>query len=59
MKYDDYALAIPEADLWFNAPKDDKVVQFTAHCYSYDFTAEDGRKNIGSWIESAARLARR
>lgn len=53
VKYDDYTLSISEGDLWFNAPKDDKVVQLNVHCYSYDFTAGDGRKNIGSWIETA------
>ena len=59
VKYDDYTLAIPEGDLWFAAPKDNNVVQLSTHCMSYDFTAQDGRKNIGGWIETAAGLAGR
>jgi hypothetical protein len=59
VKYDDYTLAIPEGDLWFRAPTDTNVVQLSSHCLSYDFTAQDGRKNIGGWIETAAGLAGR
>lgn len=58
-KYDDYILAIPEGDLWFAAPTSKNVVQLSSHCMSYDFTAQDGRKNIGGWIETAAGLAGR
>lgn len=59
VKYNDYTLAIPEQDLWFAAPTSDKVVQFSAHCMSYDFTEQNGRSNIGGWIETAAGLAGR
>jgi hypothetical protein len=59
VRYEDYTLAIPEGDLWFPAPTDANVVQFSRHCMSYDFTAQDGRKNIGGWIETAAGLAGR
>jgi hypothetical protein len=59
VKYEDYTLAIPESDLWFSAPRDTNVVQFSSHCLSYDFTTQDGRKNIGGWIETAAGLAGR
>lgn len=59
VKYEDYSLAIPEATLWFTPPKDDKVVQLSSHCMSYDFSEQDGRKNIGGWIETAAGLAGR
>ena len=59
VKYDDYTLAIPDADLWFTAPKSNDVVQLSNHCMSYDFTAQNGRANIGGWIETAAGLAGR
>jgi MTH538 TIR-like domain (DUF1863) len=59
VKYEDYTLAIPEGDLWFTAPTDRNVVQLSVHCMSYDFTAQEGRKNIGGWIETAAGLAGR
>jgi hypothetical protein len=59
VKYEDYTLAIPAGDLWFDAPTNTNVVQLHQHCMSYDFTAQDGRKNIGGWIETAAGLAGR
>jgi len=59
VKYEDYTLAIPEGDLWFDPPTNATVVQLSTHCMSYDFTAQDGRKNIGGWIETAAVLAGR
>jgi hypothetical protein len=59
VKYEDYTLAVPDGDLWFSAPTDANVVQLSNHCMSYDFTAQDGRKNIGGWIETAAGLAGR
>lgn len=57
IKYKDYSPAIPEASLWFPAPKDRNVVKLSTHCLSYDFIQQDGRKNIGGWIETAAGLA--
>jgi len=59
VRYGDYTLAIPEGDLWFKAPTSATVVQLHDHCMSYDFVAQDGRKNIGGWIETAAGLAGR
>lgn len=59
VRYEDYMPAVPEGDLWFSAPTDTNVVQLSRHCMSYDFTAQDGRKNIGAWIETAAGLAGR
>ncbi|HAV1827350.1 TPA: TIR domain-containing protein [Enterobacter hormaechei subsp. steigerwaltii] len=59
MAYADYTLAIPEGDLWFTAPKTNTVVQLSTYCHSYDFIDQDGRKNIGGWIETAARMAGR
>lgn len=59
VKYDDYTLAIPEGDLWFDAPTSTAVVKLSQHCMSYDFTAQNGRSNIDGWIETAAGLAGR
>ncbi|ABA90152.1 protein of unknown function DUF1863 [Syntrophotalea carbinolica DSM 2380] len=59
VKYDDYTLSIPEGELWFPAPKNTTVVQFSTHCMSYDFVAQNGRQNIDGWIETAAALAGR
>ncbi|KFF62085.1 TIR domain-containing protein [Pectobacterium brasiliense] len=59
VKYTDYTLAIPERNLWFTAPKTNDVVQLLTHCLSYDFAGQDGRKNIGGWIEIAAGMAGR
>ncbi|WP_374314071.1 TIR domain-containing protein [Dongia sp.] len=58
-KYEDYSLAIPEADLRFAAPTTDNVVQLSSHYMSYDFVDQSGRANIGGWIETAAGLAGR
>lgn len=58
VKYSDYTLAIAEADLWFAAPKAG-IVQLSTHCLRYDFSGQNGRANIGQWIETAAALAGR
>lgn len=57
--YKDYVLPIPEADLWFEPPSTTTVVQLSKHCLAYDFTAQNGRANIGGWIEIAAGMAGR
>ncbi|MFJ2683654.1 TIR domain-containing protein [Pseudomonas sp. NPDC087342] len=57
--YADYTLAIPEKELRFDAPKTNSVVQLSKHYMSYDFTGQNGRKDIGGWIETAAGLAGR
>ena len=59
VRYTDYTLAIPEKDLWFDPPRTTTVVPLSKHCMRYDFTAQDGRKNLGGWIEVAAGLAGR
>lgn len=56
VSYSDYTIAIPEKDLWFDSPKTSTVVQLSKHCLSYDFSKENGRSNIGSWIETVAAL---
>jgi hypothetical protein len=57
VKYNDYTLAIPEGDLWFDAPTSNSVVQLSRYCKRYDFVAHNGRQNIDDWIEEAAVLA--
>ncbi|MDX9681888.1 TIR domain-containing protein [Pseudomonas protegens] len=59
VRYEDYTLAIPAADLWFDAPTSDTVVPLSKHCMRYDFAAQNGRDNIAGWIETAAGLAGR
>jgi hypothetical protein len=59
VKYEDYTLTIAASDLWFEAPKDDNVVQLSNHCMRYDYIAQSGRNNISGWIETAAGLAGR
>lgn len=59
VKYSDYAPAIPSSDLWFDAPTSNKVVKLSKYCMRYDFAAQNGRDNIGGWIETAAALAGR
>lgn len=59
VKYEDYTLAIPAVRLWFAAPINANVVQLSSYCKSYDFVTDDGRTNIGMWIEAAAGAAGR
>lgn len=58
-KYDDYQLAIPPSVLWFPPPTSNSVVTLSSHCLAYDFIQQNGRENIGGWIETAAGLAGR
>lgn len=58
-KYEDYTLAIPPNVLWFAAPTSNTVVTLSSHCLAYDFVQQNGRQNIGGWIETAAGLAGR
>lgn len=59
VKYEDYTVAIPAADLRFDAPTSNIVVPLSKHCIRYDFDAQNGRANIAGWIETAAGLAGR
>lgn len=58
-QYGDYKRAIPSRDLWFEAPSTASVVTLSTHCLTYDFTKQNGRRNIAGWIETAAGLAGR
>lgn len=57
VRYDDYTLALPEKNLWFNSPTSSNVMQLSGYCLSYDFAEQNGRTNIGGWVETAAALA--
>lgn len=59
IRYQDYSLTIPAADLWFDPPTTKDVVKLSRHCLAYDFTRQNGRSDIGGWIETAAGLAGR
>ena len=59
VKYNDYTRAIPESDMWFPPPTSTSVVQLSTYFTSHDFTAGNGRSNIGKWIEAAATAAGR
>lgn len=60
VKYSDYSIALDEKVLWFGAPKaGGGVSRLSAHYVRYDFVAQDGRKNLGGWIEDAAKAAGR
>lgn len=59
VKYSDYTLAVPASDLWFDAPTSTTVLKLSQIYLRYDFAAQDGRKNISGWIETAAALAGR
>jgi hypothetical protein len=58
-KYDDYKLPIPPNVLWFAAPTSTTAVTLSSHCMAYDFAQQNGRQNIGGWIETAAGMAGR
>jgi hypothetical protein len=58
-KYDDYQLAITPSLLWFPPPTSNSVTILSSHCSAYDFIQQNGRQNIGGWIETAAGLAGR
>ncbi|MDR6873556.1 hypothetical protein J2Y55_004583 [Bosea sp. BE125] len=59
IKYTDYTDPINEGDLWFDAPMTTTVEALNKHCMRYDFTAQNGRSNLGGWIDTAAGLAGR
>lgn len=59
VKYEDYTLAIPASDLWFEAPTTLAVTRISDHCLRYDYAAQNGRENISAWIEAAAVVAGR
>lgn len=59
VRYADYTRPIAESDLWFDAPKTNNVVPLSKHCLRYNFVEQNGRTNIGGWIETAAKMVNR
>ena len=59
VQYSDYTRAIPSADLWCSIPMTNQVTPLSTHCRNYDFVTQEGRTNIGTWIEAAASSAGR
>ncbi len=57
VRYNDHTAPISERELWFEPPTSDQVVQLSKHCLAYDFVRQNGRANIGGWVETAAKLA--
>ena len=57
--YKDYTKPVEPADLWFDPPKNSNVVPLSTYCLRYDFIKQNGRENIGGWIETAAGIAGR
>jgi MTH538 TIR-like domain (DUF1863) len=57
-RYDDYMLAV-ELPGWVNDPKPGYVTPLSDCAAEYDYIAENGHRNIGSWIDLAAQRAGR
>jgi hypothetical protein len=57
-KYDDYRKSV-DLPRWLTDPTPGHVTPLSNCAAEYDYMADDGHKNIGSWIDSAARRAGR
>ncbi len=57
-RYDDYtqAVSLPK---WLNDPPVNHVMPLSANAAEYDYVADNGSRNIGSWIDAAAKQAGR
>lgn len=58
-KYRDFSDAIDERLIWFGAPRGNNVERLSKHFIRYDFVGQNGRQNLGAWIEGAAQAAGR
>lgn len=59
VRYEDYSLPVAVSTLWFPPPTDLNVIPLSRYCMRYDFVDDDGRGNIGDWLDEAAQLAGR
>ena len=59
VEYGDYRSAVDERVLWFGAPKSTSPERLSSHFGRFDFTQQNGRENLGGWIEDAANGAGR
>jgi hypothetical protein len=57
-KYSDYtdAVTLPR---WINDPSAGHVTPLSENAYEYDYIASEGHRNIGSWLDRAAKQAGR
>jgi hypothetical protein len=57
-RYDDYTYAVP-LPKWLNDPLVNHVMPLSTNAAEYDYVADHGSRNIGSWIDAAAKQAGR
>lgn len=57
-RYSDYTLAVP-LPRWLEDPADGYVTPLSRCTSTYDYIADKGHQNIGSWIDAAAQAAGR
>jgi len=57
-KYSDYTFAI-DLPKWVADPKVGRVMPLSYNAAEYDYVADNGSRNIGSWIDAAAKQAGR
>jgi hypothetical protein len=56
--YGDHMVAVKKPD-WLTDPSVDHVMPLSANAAEYDYELEHGHRNIGSWIDAAAKQAGR
>jgi hypothetical protein len=57
-RYGDHVAAVTKPD-WLADPSVDHVMPLSANAAEYDYELEHGHRNIGSWIDAAAKQAGR
>jgi antiphage defense system Thoeris ThsB-like protein len=57
-RYGDYAMPVKKPD-WLTDPSLDHVMPLSADAAEYDYVHDHGYRNIGSWIDEAAKKAGR
>jgi hypothetical protein len=57
-RYSDYSSSVPLPP-WLIDPAAGYVTPLSKNASVYDYMADEGHRNIGSWIDSAAKSARR
>jgi hypothetical protein len=57
-RYDDYTLSVKKP-AWLTDPSVDHVMALSADAAEYDYELDHGHRNIGSWIDKAAKQAGR
>lgn len=57
-RYEDYTESVTRP-IWLDDPQTGYVTPLSTNAYVYDYIADEGHKNIGSWIDRAAVRAGR